>query len=86
MHTLSLTTAELEIVLSALAVTAPSGGGSSVFTLYRKIAGETGKTSPESLEAHFCDTVVAGAVEAGVVAYIERPATAMSDEEIRQTI
>lgn len=61
-----LTTNEIDLILSALAVTAPVGGGSDIYTLYRKLAAATGQDSSETTEANMCDNVLSGAIECGV--------------------
>jgi len=57
---------ELDLILSALAVTTPVGGGSAIFTLYRKLCAQTGQTSSEATEARMCDTFLQNAIDAGV--------------------
>jgi hypothetical protein len=69
-HRLDLTDHELDLVLSALAVTAPVGGGSAIFTLYRKLCDQVGNTSSETTEALMCSNVLDAAIECGVVARV----------------
>ena len=67
MHKIRLSAAELDLVLSALAVTAPVGGGSAIFTLYRNLCAVTCSRASESTEAMLCENVIDAAVECGVV-------------------
>jgi hypothetical protein len=49
---------ELDLILSALAAVSPSGGGSDVYTLYRKLAAQTCRAPLPELEAELAMNVV----------------------------
>lgn len=57
-HTLNLSTREIETILSALESVSPSGGGSDPFTLFRAIGAKTSVNTRENLTSEFCNNVV----------------------------
>lgn len=58
MNISDLSTHEVQMIQSALAIVSPTGGGSAPFTLMRKITEQTKVCSEEALERRFCATVL----------------------------
>jgi hypothetical protein len=65
--TLSLTVREIQIVAAALAVVSPSGGGSDVYSVLRRVWAQAPVESDHALEAQFVATVISEAREAGAL-------------------
>lgn len=58
-HTVTLSSNELDLVLTALSAIAPSGGGSAPFTLLRKLQAETGIDFPAPVRVVLAQRVAA---------------------------
>jgi hypothetical protein len=61
---LALTDHEIEMIVSALSAVSPTGGGSSPFTLMRKIARDTAVDPNDDLLASYSRTVIAEYLDA----------------------
>jgi hypothetical protein len=76
MHTLSLTTAELQTIHAALLAISPTGGGSAPYTLVRKTGEALGDFDADALVMRFIQNVLADAEEAGAIEILDRAALA----------
>lgn len=66
-QTLKVTSAEVVMILSALATVAPSGGGSAPFSLMMKLGQQIGYPVDDGLIYQYANWVIDDAVDAGAI-------------------
>jgi hypothetical protein len=69
MHTVILSTDELKMLLCALEICTPSGGGSAEFTLLRRLNTDTGVDCGDDMRQRYANVVLESAEEAGVITW-----------------